>query len=81
MNKEFVEKIKMAKSSIDWWREESVKTAFEAEELGWRYEVGELTEEELLIKTEELDNKILYLMGKASFEHKNLFETFAMPKK
>lgn len=77
MNKEFSKKINLIKDSIDWWREESVFTAFEAEELCYRYEIGELTEEELLRKTKELDNRILYLMAKGNFEHKNLFETFA----
>ena len=77
MNKEFSNKIKLMKKSIDWWREESIKTAFAAEELGFRYEIGELTEEELLKETKKLDNRVLYLMGKGGFENKILFETFA----
>ena len=48
---EFSKQANMCKKSIDWWREESVKTAFAAEGLGWRYEIGELTEEELFKKT------------------------------
>jgi len=78
MNEEFLNRIKSIKKSIDWWREESVKTAYEAEELGFRYDIGEINEEELLIKTKELDNRILYLMGKGDFEIRQLFETFAM---
>jgi hypothetical protein len=74
---EFSKQANMCKKSIDWWREESVKTAFAAEELGWRYEIGELTEEELFKKTKELDNRILYLMAKGGFENRQLFETFA----
>lgn len=77
MNEDFLNKVELSKISIDWWREESIKTAFAAEELGWLYEMGELTEEELLIETKELDNRILYLMAKGGFEHRNLFETFA----
>ena len=73
----FSDKINSIKESIDWRREESVKTAYEAEELWFRYERGEFTEEELLIKTKELDNRILYLMAKGGFENRNLSETFA----
>tara|TARA_B100000029_G_scaffold203361_1_gene201532 strand:- start:33 stop:275 length:243 start_codon:yes stop_codon:yes gene_type:complete len=78
---EFSKQANMCKKSIDWWREESIKTAFEAEELNFRYEIGELTEEELLAKTKELDNKILYLMSKGGFENRQLFETFAEYRK
>lgn len=74
---EFLKQANMCKKSIDWWREESVKVAFEAEELNWRYEIGELTEEELFKKTKELDDRILYLMAKGGFENRQLFETFA----
>ncbi len=81
MNKDFLNKIGMIKKSLDWWREQGTQAAFEAEELHWRYEMGELTEEELLKKTRELDDRIGYLMAKGNFEHKNLFETFAKNEK
>jgi hypothetical protein len=77
MNKKFLNRVKINKESIDWWREESMRCAFMAEELNFRYDIGELTEEELLKKTKELDNRILYLMAKGGFENRNLFETFA----
>ena len=80
MNKEFLNKVKLSKESIDWWMDQSVQTAFEAEEIWWLYESGGITEEELLVKTRELDNRILYLMAKGSFENRNLFETFATYK-
>jgi hypothetical protein len=76
MNKQFLNNVKMSKNSIDWWREQSIECAFAAEELNFRYETGELTEEELFKKTKELDNRILYLMAKGGFENRNLFEIF-----
>jgi hypothetical protein len=77
MNKQFLDRVKMSKNSIDWWREESIKCAYAAEELNFLYEMGELTEEELFKETKELDNRILYLMAKGGFENRTLFETFA----
>jgi hypothetical protein len=76
MNEDFLNKVKLSKESIDWWMDESVQTAFEAEEIWFLYEMGELTEEELLVKTKALDDRILYLMAKGGFENKNLFEIF-----
>ena len=76
MDKDFLKKVETSKESIDWWRDESVQTAYEVEEINYRWEIGELTDEELLEKTKELDNKILYLMSKGEFEHRSLFETF-----
>jgi len=80
MNKDFLKKIESSKHSIDWWREQAAQTAYEAEELNFRYEIGELTEEELLIETKKLDGKIGYLMAKGNFENRVLFETFAKIK-
>ncbi|MAF43669.1 MAG: hypothetical protein CMI54_05815 [Parcubacteria group bacterium] len=77
MNKKFAKKLDTIKESIDWWKEESVAVSFAAEELDYRYEIGELTESELLKKTRELDNRILYLMAKGRFENRALFEAFA----
>ena len=77
MNEDFLNKVRLSKESIDWWMDESVQTAFEAEEIWFLYEMGEITEEELLVKTKLLDNRILYLMAKGGFENRNLFETFA----
>ena len=76
MNEDFLNKVKLSKESIDWWMDESVQTAFEAEEIWFLYDTEQITEEELLVKTKELDNRILYLMAKGAFENKNLFETF-----
>jgi hypothetical protein len=76
MNEKFLQQVGVSKESIDWWQEQATQTAFEAEELNFRYEMGELTEEELLIETKKLDGKIGYLMAKGNFEHKTLFETF-----
>ena len=81
MNEDFLNKVKLSKESIDWWMDESVQTAFEAEEIWWLYDMGEITEEELLVKTRRLDNRILYLMAKGAFENRNLFETFAKEPK
>ncbi len=77
MDEDFLKRVETSKESIDWWREQSIQTAYEAEEVNYRWEIGELTDEELLEKTKELDNKILYLMAKGGFENRNLFETFA----
>jgi len=77
MNEKFLKKVETSKKSIDWWQEQARQTAYEAEELNWLYEIGELTEEELLTETKKLDGKIGYLMAKGDFEHRNLFETFA----
>jgi len=76
MNEDFLNKVRLSKESIDWWMDQSVQTAFDAEEIWYLYDIGEITEEELLEKTRELDNRILYLMAKGSFENRNLFETF-----
>ena len=54
MNKNFSKKLEMYKKSIDWWQEESLKIVFESEELEWLYEMGELTEEEVVKKTTEI---------------------------
>ena len=77
MNKHFIDQVKMSKNSIDWWREESIQCAYAAEELDFCYDMGELSEEELLVRTKELDRRILYLMAKGGFENRQLFETFA----
>ena len=47
MNEDFLNKVKLSKESIDWWMDESVQTAFDAEEIWWLYDRGEITEEEL----------------------------------
>jgi len=81
MNEDFLNKVKLSKESIDWWMDQSVQTAFDAEEIWWLYDMGDITEEELLVKTRELDNRILYLMAKGAFENRNLFETFTKESK
>ena len=77
MNKNFSKKLEMYKKSIDWWQEESLKIVFESEELEWLYEMGELTEEEVVEKTTEIKQRMNYLMVKGMFEHNNLFQEFA----
>ena len=77
MDEDFLKRVETSKQSIDWWREQGIQAAFEAEEINYRWEIGELTDDELLEKTKDLDNKILYLMAKGGFENRNLFETFA----
>jgi len=76
MDKNFSKKLEMYKKSIDWWQEESLKIIFEAEEAEWLYEVGELTEEEVVEKTTEIRQKMKYLMVKGMFEQSNLFQEF-----
>lgn len=77
MNEKFLQQVKMSKESIDWWRDQAIETTFIAEELNFLYEIGELTEEELISETKKLDGKIGYLMAKGDLEHQILFETFS----
>ena len=76
MKRSFTNKIILYKKSIEWWRDQSVQLSYEAEELDWMYEMGMLTDEEVVIKTKELNEKMSYLMKKGLFEHENLFKEF-----
>ena len=68
--------IKLFKESIDWWKEESLKTSLEVEELQVLFESGAITEEEVIGQVRELNNKMDYLHRKGQFEQRNLFESF-----
>ncbi len=68
--------IKLFKESIDWWKEESLKTSLEVEELQVLFESGAITEEEVIDQVRELNNKMDYLHRKGQFEQRNLFESF-----
>tara|TARA_B100000287_G_scaffold432044_1_gene490521 strand:+ start:6242 stop:6484 length:243 start_codon:yes stop_codon:yes gene_type:complete len=78
MKRSFTNKINLYKKSIEWWRDQSVQLSYEAEELDWMYEMGMLTDEEVVIKTKELNEKMSYLMKKGLFEHENLFKEFTI---
>tara|TARA_R100000458_G_C8277395_1_gene252899 strand:+ start:2787 stop:3029 length:243 start_codon:yes stop_codon:yes gene_type:complete len=78
MKRSFTNKIILYKKSIEWWRDQSVQLSYEAEELDWMYEMGMLTDEEVVIKTKELNEKMSYLMKKGLFEHENLFKEFTI---
>ena len=59
--------IKLFKQSIDWWREESLKTSLEVEELQVLFESGAISEEEVIEQEEELGSIKLKLMAKDLF--------------
>tara|TARA_R110002020_G_scaffold423704_2_gene632782 strand:- start:588 stop:833 length:246 start_codon:yes stop_codon:yes gene_type:complete len=69
--------IKLFEESIDWWREESLKTSTEVEKLQELFDSGEITEHEVMDEIEILKNKMDYLSRKGLFEQRNLFEIFA----
>tara|TARA_R100000278_G_C5362527_1_gene125947 strand:+ start:139 stop:384 length:246 start_codon:yes stop_codon:yes gene_type:complete len=68
--------IKLFKQSIDWWREESLKTSLEVEELQVLFESGAISEEEVIEQVRDLNNKMDYLHRKGQFEQRNLFDSF-----
>jgi hypothetical protein len=78
MKRNFSNKINLYKKSIEWWRDQSVQIAFEAEELDFEYEMGMLSDKELVERTKELNDKMNYLMKKGVFEHENLFKEFTI---
>ena len=67
--------IKLIKESIDWWQEESLKTAFECDRIEKLYEAGEIAEEDIFDELQDLCNKISYLSQKGAFEHRQLLES------
>ena len=77
MKREINNQLKMLKASIDWWKNESVKTSLEVEEVNVEFEQGTISEREVLSKMQELGNKIDYLHRKGFYEQKNLFEFFS----
>ena len=68
--------IKLFNQSIDWWREESLKTSLEVEELQVLFESGAISEEEVIEQVRDLNNKMDYLHRKGQFEQRNLFDSF-----
>ena len=81
MKTKFNNQLKMLKKSIDWWKDESMKTSFEVEEIGLAFEQGLINEREVLDKLGELNNKMDYLYRKGLYEQKNLFDFFSKPLK
>ena len=81
MKREINNQLKMLKTSIDWWRNESIKTAFEVEEVNVEFEEGVMSEKEVISKLQELNNRIDYLHRKGLYEQKNLFEFFSITLK
>tara|TARA_B000000565_G_C23780415_1_gene375702 strand:+ start:172 stop:417 length:246 start_codon:yes stop_codon:yes gene_type:complete len=68
--------IKLFKESIAWWREESLKTSLEVEELQVLFEEGVISEQEVIEQVRDLNNKMDYLHRKGQFEQRNLFDSF-----
>ena len=68
--------IELFKESIDWWREESLKTSLEVEELQVLFESGAITEKQVIEQVRDLNNKMDYLHRKGQFEQRNLFDSF-----
>jgi len=73
MKRELNSQLEMLKKSIDWWKEESLKTSSEVERVNRDFENGLITEREVLDELEEISNKIDYLYRKGEYERKNLF--------
>ncbi len=70
------QKLKFFKESIDWWREETMKTSEEVEEIQVLFEAGAISEEEVIDQVRELNDRMDYLFRKGQFEQRNLFEIF-----
>jgi len=77
MKTKFNNQLRMLKKSIDWWKDESMKTSWEVEEIGLAFEHGLIDENEVLDKLEELNNRMDYLYRKGVYEQKNLFDFFS----
>ena len=69
-------KLKFFKESIDWWREETMKTSEEVEEIQVLFEAGAISEEDVIDHVRELNDRMDYLFRKGQFEQRNLFEIF-----
>ena len=70
------QKLKFFKESIDWWREETMKTSQEVEEIQVLFEAGAISEEEVIDQVRDLNDRMDYLFRKGQFEQRNLFEIF-----
>jgi hypothetical protein len=77
MKRKFNNHLRMLKQSIDWWREESLKTSFEVEKINDKFEKGIISESEVLDELSELNDRMDYLYRKGFYEQKNLFEFFS----
>ena len=77
MKRNIKSQISLIKKSIDWWKEESLKTTLEVEEVNVLYENGKMSDEEVIAKMQEIGDKIHYLSMKGAFEQRRLFEIFA----
>ena len=81
MKRKFNNHLKMLKESIDWWKEESLKTAIEVEEINIKFEKGINDESEVMDGLSDLNNRMDYLYRKGFYEQKNLFDFFSMTLK
>ena len=73
MKRELNNHLRLLKESIDWWKEESLKTEIEVEEINTELEKGLISETEVIDRLTEISNKIDYLYRKGEYEKRNLF--------
>ena len=73
MKRELNNHLRLLKESIDWWKEESLKTEIEVEEINTDLEKGLISETEVIDRLTEISNKIDYLYRKGEYEKRNLF--------
>lgn len=83
MKRETKNYLNMLKKSIDWWKNESINVSCEVEEVAHQFESGIISEDEVVLVLENLNNKISYLNKKGLYEQRNLFNYFldVTPKK
>lgn len=83
MKRETQNYLNMLKKSIDWWKNESINVSCEVEEVAHQFESGIISEDEVVLVLENLNNKISYLNKKGLYEQRNLFNYFldVTPKK
>lgn len=83
MKRETQNYLNTLKKSIDWWKNESINVSCEVEEVAHQFESGIISEDEVLLVLENLNNKISYLNKKGLYEQRNLFNYFldVTPKK
>ena len=73
MKRELNNHLRLLKESNDWWKEESLKTEIEVEEINTELEKGLISETEVIDRLTEISNKIDYLYRKGEYEKRNLF--------
>ena len=59
MKRELNNHLRLLKESIDWWKEESLKTEIEVEEINTELEKGLISETEVIDRLTEISNKII----------------------